>query len=146
VGPDRIGLLGHSAGGVGALLAAYTEEDPLLPASCDVQDTGVQAVAAFYAATDQAGLDKWQSPWWRPSLGDEYDPGEDGTEDEEPFLFTSPTSHIDPADPPTFLAQGGADQVTPPDQADVLANRLNDEGVPHRLVRLPGARHGFDGA
>ena len=28
----------------------------------------------------------------------------------------------------------------------MLANRLEVEGVPHRLVRLPAARHGFDGA
>jgi acetyl esterase len=147
VDPDRIALLGHSAGGVAALLAAYTDGDPQLPPSCDVQDTSVEAVAAFYAATDQAGLDQWQSPWWRPSLGAEYDPAGDSTTSEEgPFLFTSPTSHVDPGDPPTFLAQGGADQVTPPQQAELLAYRLEAEGVPHRLVRLPGARHGFDGA
>ena len=147
VDPDRIALLGRSAGGVAALLAAYDDGDPQLAPSCDVRDTGVEAVAVFYAATDQAGLDEWQPPWWRPSLGDEYDPAGVGIESaEEPFLFTSPTSHVDPADPPTFLAQGRADQVTPPEQAELLANRLEDEGVPHRLVRLPGARHGFDGA
>jgi hypothetical protein len=27
----------------------------------------------------------------------------------------------------------------------LLANRLEEEGVPRRLVWLPGARHGFDG-
>lgn len=143
VDPDRIALMGRSAGGLAALLTAYTDGDPQLPPSCDVQDTGVEAVAAFYAATDQAGLDEWQPPWWRPSLGDPG--GESTASEEEPFLFTSPTSHVDPADPPTFLTQGGADQVTPPEQAELLANRLEDEGVPHRLVRLPGARHGFDG-
>jgi acetyl esterase len=147
VDPNRIAILGHSAGGVAALLAAYADGDPLLPPSCDVQDTGVEAVAVFYAATDQTGLDAWQPPWWRPSFGDDFDPtGDTPASDDEPFLFTSPTSHVDPADPPTFLTQGGADQVTPPDQAERLAYRLEEEGVPHRLVRLPGARHGFDGA
>lgn len=147
VDPDRIALLGRSAGGLAALLAAYADGDPRLPPSCDVDGTEVKAVVAFYAPTDQAGLDRWRPPWWRPSIGDEFDPTPDTAETEQqPFLSTSPTSHVDPADPPTFLAQGGADQFTPPEQAELLAKRLADEVVPHRLVRLPGARHGFDGA
>lgn len=28
----------------------------------------------------------------------------------------------------------------------LLADRLEEAGVPHRLVELPWARHGFDGA
>ena len=69
VDPDRIALMGRSAGGFFALLAAYTEGDPRLPPSCGVRDTGVEAVAAFYAPTDFTGLDETPVPWWRPNLG-----------------------------------------------------------------------------
>jgi acetyl esterase len=48
VDPDRIALMGRSFGGHVALLAAYTEGDRRLPRSCDVPDSGVAAVAAFY--------------------------------------------------------------------------------------------------
>lgn len=51
VDPDGIALLGQSFGGYPTLLAAYTEGDPRLPPSCDVSDTGVEAVAAFYSST-----------------------------------------------------------------------------------------------
>jgi dipeptidyl aminopeptidase/acylaminoacyl peptidase len=36
--------------------------------------------------------------------------------------------------------------VVPPEQSELLARRLEEAGVPHRLLKLPGARHGFDGA
>ena len=149
VDPDRIALMGHSAGGLFALLAAYTEGDPRLPPSCDVPDTGVEAVAAFYAPTDFTRLDETQGPWWRPNLGSSVRDSTGGAPDfvaEGDRRLASPISHVDPGDPPTFLTHGGKDQWSPPDHSELVANRLEEEGVPHRLIELPLARHGFDAA
>lgn len=149
VDPDRIALLGHSFGGHVALLAAYTDGDPRLAPSCDVPGTGVAAVAAFYPPTDFMRLDETQWPWWRPSLASSV---KDSTGTDVDYVaegdrrLASPISHVDPGDPPTFLAHGSQDQISPPEQSVLLANRLEEEGVPHRLLELPGARHGFDGA
>lgn len=148
VDPDRIALLGHSFGGHVALLAAYTEGDPRLPPSCDGPDTGVEAVAAFCPPTDLMRLDETQWPWWRPSLASSV---KDSTGTDVDYVaagdrrLASPISHLDPGDPPTFLVHGSQDQISPSEQSMLLANRL-EAGVPHRLIELPGARHGFDGA
>jgi acetyl esterase/lipase len=56
----------------------------------------------------------------------------------------SPVSHVDPGDPPTFLAYGGSDQIVPPGQSELLEGRLQKAGVARRLVDLPWANHTFD--
>jgi acetyl esterase/lipase len=104
-------------------------------------------VAAFYPLTDEIRFDQTQWPWWKPNLGSSARDSAGGAPDyvaEGDRRLTSPTSHVGPEDPPTFLAHGGQDQFVPPEQSVLLADRLVEEGVPHRLLELPGARHGFD--
>jgi dipeptidyl aminopeptidase/acylaminoacyl peptidase len=60
------------------------------------------------------------------------------------YRHLSPVSHLDPADPPTFLVYGGDDQIVPPGQSELLGERLREAGVPHRMVALPWANHTFD--
>jgi acetyl esterase len=147
VDPDRVALMGRSAGGLLALLAAYSEGDRRLPSSCDVPDTGVAAVAAFYTPTDLMRFDEMSGPWWRPNLAGSADDSQGFTSQRATELrLASATRHVDPRDPPTFLAHGSRDQWVPPEQSELLAQRLESAGVPHRLVELPGARHGFDAA
>ena len=142
VDPERVALMGRSAGGHLALLAAYTR-GPVTPTTgCeagDVRDTGVAAVAAFYPPTDLARLS---------SRGDL--PGIDrflgGSRQDVPdrYRLLSPVSRVDPGDPPTFLVHGGDDQIVPPAESGLLAEDLREAGVPHRLVELPWANHTFD--
>ena len=52
IDPTKLALLGRSAGGHLALMAAYTAHDRDLPPSCDAGDTSVESVIALYAPTD----------------------------------------------------------------------------------------------
>lgn len=100
-----------------------------------------------YSLTDQTRLDEMQWPWWRPNLASSVEDSAGFTgESVLERSLASPMSHVDPGDPPTFLTHGGQDQWAPPEQSELLANRLEEAGVPHRLIELPGARHAFDTA
>ena len=142
VDPDRVALMGRSAGGHLALLAAYEEGSPALPAGCGARggpDTGVAAVAAFYPPTD---LDRLSSLGYLAGI-DRFLGGPRGAVPGRYHAF-SPVSLVDAGDPPTFLVHGGDDEIVPPGESGLLAARLGDAGVHHRLVGLPWANHTFD--
>jgi acetyl esterase/lipase len=143
VNPGRVALMGRSAGSQLALLTAYDEAGGAIPApGCaarDAHDTGVAAVAAFYAPTD---LSRLASEGYLSGM-DRFLGGALGAVPGH-YRGLSPVSHVDPADPPTFLAYGGEDQTVPPGQSELLGERLRGAGVPHRLVELPWANHTFD--
>ena len=64
VDPERIGLLGSSAGGHLALLAAYSTSEPALPANCQTNDAEVTAVAALNPVSDLAASYRTPTRWW----------------------------------------------------------------------------------
>jgi acetyl esterase/lipase len=146
IDPAQVVLLGRSAGGHLALMAAYTPGDPELPASCPSADTAVSAVIALYPPTDLAwayahpgNLRAADSPAkLRAFLGD--------TPEREPdrYRALSPAERVTPSAPPTLLAQGGRDQLVPPDQMDRLVARLRAAGVHHDALFIPYAQHAFD--
>jgi acetyl esterase len=152
VDPQRVALMGNSAGGHLALLAAYAEDHPRLPPSCEVSDPGVAAVVGFYPPTELAGFCTDPPPdglpRWYPDLDCEgvlrRFTGATPSADPERYRLASPVSHVDAQDPPTFLVHGGRDSLVAPGQSRLLARRLEEAGVPHRLLELPHAQHFFD--
>ena len=146
VAPDRIALLGRSAGGQLALLAAYTPNNQAATASCPSDDTSVQAVVSFYAPVDLTW--GYNNPS-RPDLINGQTTlsnyvGGAPTNDAQAYLLASPSTHVNVATPPTLVIHGGHDRIVGVQHTGFLEEALKAAEVPHRVVRLPWADHGFD--
>ena len=130
--PDHIALLGYSAGGHLACLAATLARP----------DTRVQAVVGLAPPTDLAAdaqhrgsLKKW--PAMRNLLG------RDSLDDETLKLLRqmSPINHVQSGLPPFLLMQGDSDKTVLPSLTGNFAARLKEKGVPYELYFLKGPGH-----
>jgi acetyl esterase/lipase len=147
VDAGRLALLGRSAGGQLALLAAYTANDPTLqPDTCDAHDTSVRAVISFYGPTDLA----WD--YTHPGRPDVIDTqhvlenylGGSPASAPQAYVSASPVEHVSAQSPPTLFLHGGHDQLVRPENVERIMPRLAATGVPFTYVYLPWANHGFD--
>ncbi|MFO0888975.1 MAG: alpha/beta hydrolase [Isosphaeraceae bacterium] len=131
--PDRVAALGSGAGGHLALLLG-THPPTEHPEGLDAR---IQAVIDLYGPADLAALGRNRALENDPVyvLARETIPGA--------LRSASPMSHVSVDDPPILILHGLDDRWVPPDQSRALAARFAGAGVNHRLLLLPGARHGF---
>ncbi|GIG56596.1 hypothetical protein Lfu02_09680 [Longispora fulva] len=145
IDPTRIVLMGESAGGTLALLAAYSVGDAALPPSCPAPDSSVKAVVGLYPATDLV------AGWHDNSLGgytrdavEKFTGGTPGTA-ADAYRIASPVSYVRGKLPPTLLVHGEHDALVDPETQTVrLSVKLEAAGVPQELITLPMTDHGYD--
>jgi len=135
--PDRIAVLGQSAGAHLAALLATLPDEP----GPDGVSSRVQAVVSFYGPSDLARL--------MASRHLAHEPvrtflGGRAAERAESVADASPLNHVSRDDPPMLLLHGSDDLWVPPEQSVLMAEALKRAGVRHQLIVVPGARHGFD--
>ena len=135
IDPTRVVLLGRSAGGQLAEATAYAAHDP-----------GIRGVIAFYAPADMT------LSWNAAGDHDSFQQrqilqrflGGTPTTDRAAYDSASGALLVGPGTPPTLLFHGRLDTIVPDSQSRLLAGKLAAAGVPHALVSLPWATHGFD--
>jgi acetyl esterase/lipase len=143
VDPDHIGVAGGSAGGHLAMMLGYTSDESKFDGNSG--HTGVssrvQAVVNIYGPTDLTTEFSRQR-----SSGSLLQGFFGGTYDQKTSLYeqASPIRYVTPDDPPTLILHGTIDDVVPINQADLLAAKLNETGVPYIYDRLPGWPHTMD--
>lgn len=143
VDPSLISLMGLSAGGNLALLAAYSPA-ATLPASCPGEVPPVKTVINVYGPSDLTAL--WRtSP--TPAVMDDalgkYLGGAPGARPDD-YRLASPVTHVTPAAPPTISFYGASDRLVGIDQEMALETALIAANARHETYILPGAEHGYD--
>jgi len=129
INPEKIALIGGSAGGHLAMMVGYADEKP---------GGKVQAVVNLYGPTDlntEYARNRGESLNF---LGESYQ--------ERPDLYqaASPRSYISRDDPPTLIFHGTIDSLVPVSQSDSLHQWLDRVGVPNEYHRLKGWPHTMD--
>jgi acetyl esterase/lipase len=170
IDPDRIAVVGHSAGGYLALMAGF------------VLNPRPKAVVAFYGYGDIRG--EWYSrpdPFYcrQPavtkeeafqSVGTRVISDDQGESRERFYLYTRqkglwpgqvtghdpdtepgtfvpfcPLRNVTRDYPPTLLLHGDKDTDVPYEQSVLMAGELERNGIQHELITMSGRGHGFDG-
>jgi acetyl esterase/lipase len=131
VAPEKLVVLGYSAGAQLALIAAGTQNNAALEGDSGSAGagSGVAACVAFYprAALATPNLDV---------LGP--DPTEAARRD------LAPLSHVRADYPPTLLLHGTADQTIPVEESVAMYAALREVGAPVELHVIEGVTHLFD--
>lgn len=138
IDPSRIGAWGGSAGGHLVALLGTTDAS----AGFDVgeytdQSSRVQAVVDMFGPADLSGM--------FPSSSARIIQGvfEIKTSAAETARLASPVTYMTKDDPPFLILQGDKDKTVPPEQSQILYDRLQAAGVPATLVIVKNAGHGF---
>jgi acetyl esterase/lipase len=153
VDPDRLGITGASSGGHLSLLQANSGDggDPRSSDPIERTSSRVQAVACFFPLTDllnygapgqvQAG-DFGPLTQHRASFDfQEFDPQTrayvkvtDDAKKRDVLRRISPITYVDKESPPTCIIHGDKDLVVPLQQSEILVAKLQEAGVPVKLI------------
>jgi len=171
VDPNRIGVVGHSAGGYLTLLAGhrvkpapkalvsfygygdlvgdwYSKPDPFYNTFDQVTDADAhRAVGERELVDGSADPSRRDYYLWcrQKGLWPLKVGGHDPKSESDWFTPYSPAENVAAEQyPPTLLLHGDADTDVPYGQSVHMARRLADKGIEHELITIAGGPHGFD--
>lgn len=161
VDPQRIGIMGGSAGGHLSLMqgVAGTEGNEKAQDPVERESSRVQAVACFFPPTDflnygkpgeialgRGTLKGFRAPFDFEEMDDQTHRFVEITDEARLMEIgreISPVYHASSDDPPALIIHGDADELVPIQQAELMVEALKEAGVNAELIVKPGAGHGW---
>ena len=125
--PDRLAIRGGSAGGY-TTLAALTFHDVFRAGASYYGICDLEVLAADTHKFEARYLDRLVGEW--PA-------------DRDVYRARSPLHHASRLACPVIFFQGLDDRVVPPNQAELMANELDRQGLPVACLMFEGEGHGF---
>ncbi len=139
--PDRIALIGGSAGGHLAMLGGYGWLNPKGKNDSTLvlePIHKIKAVVDIYGPADLTTEYARNHPLVTRFMAHPY------SEAPELYIEASPVHYLDQNDPPTMILQGTSDELVPYSQSDNLKRKLDSLGVPCVYYKLPLWPHAMD--
>ncbi len=137
--PDRIGVIGRSAGGHLVSLLGLSDASAGFDEAGGYteQSSRVQAVVDLYGAID--------IPAYFSKSGKDILNGLFGTTNLQDPLFErmSPLNYVSADDPPFLIVHGRDDRIVPPAHSQALYDALEAAGVPVEIIWVKNAGHGL---
>ncbi len=145
VNPEKIGVVGFSAGGhLASMLGVTGKEDGMEGDAGNAdQSSKVQAVVNVFGPTDFCARNwdkKLETSVIVPFLGGTFE------EKGETYKKASPITYVKKDSPAFLFIHGTTDAIVPVDQSTRMAEKLKEAGVDAKVVIYPGEGHGFSGA
>jgi acetyl esterase/lipase len=170
IDPERVGVLGESAGGYLALMSGfvinpppkavvsfygygdidgswYSKPDPFYLRQPLVAESAARAVVGTRTISEVQGPHNRRLFYLycrQNGLWPREATGHDPEEEPEAFDPLCPVRNVTARYPPTMLLHGDTDTDVPYEQSLAMAERLEEAGIEHQLITVSGRGHGFD--
>ncbi|WP_088237170.1 alpha/beta hydrolase [Kosakonia oryzendophytica] len=157
IDPERIGVLGDSAGGWMAQMLGVTNAEKVFDKGDNMeQPSTVQSVATLYGISNLLNIgegfpENIQQVHRSPAVTEallvngaafRHFPGATIDSDKQKALNASPMGHISGHEPPFLIMHGSADTLVSPRQSAQLYNALKDKNDKVKYILVDGAEHG----
>jgi acetyl esterase/lipase len=161
IDPERIGIMGASAGGHLSLMQGTAGDagNPKAKDPIDRVSSRVQAVACFFPPTDFLNFGEkgkeminrsFRPPFTAATDYHEFDakralyvPITDETKLREISKRISPITHVSAESPPTLIFHGDLDDLVPLQQSEIFVAKMKEAGATAELVVRKGEKHGW---